>query len=174
MTQPRLDPLDRRIVDKLAADARVSNRQIATELDVTEGTIRSRIKRMQAEDLIRFTVVTDFRMAGSPNLVMLGIQVEPVRVSVVAEALAQMDEIGCVAIMLGRFSILAMGLFKAIEQVDQLVKNRVRTLNGVLDVETSISVHNFKYEAGMAKITSRDANLELKSDPSVIPLAAAD
>ena len=155
MTESKLDSLDRRIIDKLARDARVSNRQIATDLDVTEGTIRSRIKRMQAEDLIRFTVVTDFRMAGSPNLVMLGIQVEPGRVAEVSQALCGMDEIGCVAIMLGRYSILAMGLFKAIEQVDAVIKDRIRVLPGVAHVEASVSVHNFKYDARMAKITPR-------------------
>jgi Lrp/AsnC family transcriptional regulator, regulator for asnA, asnC and gidA len=73
MSNRRLDELDHKIVAKLGQDARVSNRQIAAELGVTEGTIRSRIKRLQNDRLIQFTVVTDFRMAGSPNLVMMGI-----------------------------------------------------------------------------------------------------
>ena len=64
----RLDKLDQGIVEKLARDARISNRAIAAELGVTEGTIRTRVKRLQNEGLIQFTVVTDFRMAGSPNL----------------------------------------------------------------------------------------------------------
>ena len=53
----RLDALDHRIVEKLARDARISNRAIAAELGVTEGTIRTRIKRLQNEGLIQFTVV---------------------------------------------------------------------------------------------------------------------
>jgi len=154
MNGSKLDDLDRRIVEKLSRDARVSNRQIAAELSVTEGTIRSRIKRMQAESLIQFTVVTDFRMAGSPNLVMLGILAEPARVPQLARDLAELRELNCVVVLLGRYSILAMGLFTSIEQVEQLVADRIRSLDGVLDVETSISVHNFKYEAGMARITS--------------------
>lgn len=153
MNGSKLDDLDRRIVEKLARDARVSNRQIAAEFNVTEGTIRSRIKRMQGEGLIQFTVVTDFRMAGSPNLVMFGIQAEPARVSGLARELSQLRELNCVIVLLGRYSILAMGLFAAIEQVEQLITDRIRSLDGVLDVETSISVHNLKYEAGMARIT---------------------
>jgi DNA-binding Lrp family transcriptional regulator len=153
MSGPKLDELDRRIVEKLARDARVSNRQIAGELSVTEGTIRSRIKRMQAERLIQFTVVTDFRMAGSPNLVMLGIQAEPARAAELARELARMRELSCVVLLLGRYSILAMGLFTSIEQLNQLITEQIRPLDGVLDVESSISVHNVKYEVGVARIT---------------------
>lgn len=154
MSGPRLDDLDRRIVEKLARDARVSNRQIAAELKVTEGTIRSRIKRLQAERLIQFTVVTDFRVAGSPNLVMMGIQADPSRVGALAKQLADIPEINCVIVLLGRYSLMAMGLFNSIEQLNSLIFSRIRVLEGVREVETSISVHNVKYEVGIARITT--------------------
>lgn len=149
----RLDKLDQGIVERLSRDARVSNRAIAAELGVTEGTIRTRIKRLQGEGLIQFTVVTDFRLAGSPNLCMLGIDAEPSAVPALAEALKAMPEIGCVVVMLGRFSLLAMGLFTSIEQLNALVVDEIRPLPGVRRVQTSISVHNLKYEASVARIT---------------------
>ncbi|WP_375195089.1 Lrp/AsnC family transcriptional regulator [Sphingobium sp.] len=149
----RLDALDHKIVDKLARDARISNRAIAAELGVTEGTIRTRIKRLQNEGLIQFTVVTDFRMAGSPNLCMLGIDADPSRVAELAERLRQMPELSCVILMLGRFNLLAMGLFTNIEQLNELVTEQIRSLPGVQKVQTAISVHNLKYEPGVAKIT---------------------
>lgn len=149
----RLDKLDQGIVERLSRDARVSNRAIAAELGVTEGTIRTRIKRLQGEGLIQFTVVTDFRLAGSPNLCMLGIDAEPSQVPALAEALKAMPEIGCVVVMLGRFSLLAMGLFTSIEQLNALIADEIRPLPGVQRVQASISVHNLKYEASVARIT---------------------
>lgn len=149
----RLDPLDERIVEKLSRDARISNRAIAAELGVTEGTIRTRIKRLQNEGMIQFTVIKDFRMAGSPNLCMLGIDADPSRVSALAQSLKAIPEINCVVVLLGRFSLLAMGLFTNIEQLNEVVTERIRCLPGVQRVETAISVHNLKYEAGVAKIT---------------------
>lgn len=149
----RLDPLDSKIVEKLSRDARISNRAIAAELNVTEGTIRTRIKRLQSEGLIQFTVVKDFRMAGSPNLCMLWIDADPSRVSTLAETLKDIAEINCVVVLLGRFSLLAMGLFTSIEQLNEVVTDRIRSLPGVQKVETSISVHNLKYDPGVAKIT---------------------
>jgi DNA-binding Lrp family transcriptional regulator len=62
--------------------------------------------------------------------------------------------------MLGRYSILAMGLFTNIEQLNELVVNGIRSIPGVQKVETSISIHNLKYEAGVAKITSPQLTLE--------------
>jgi DNA-binding Lrp family transcriptional regulator len=150
----RLDELDEKIVDKLTRDARTSNRAIASELGVTEGTIRTRIKRLQGEGLMQFTVVKDFRMAGSPNLCMLGIDADPSQVPELAQKISAIPEINCVVVLLGRFSLLAMGLFTNIEQLDHVVTERIRILPGVQRVETAISVHNLKYEPGVARITT--------------------
>ena len=158
MNGDRLDDLDHQIVERLARDARVSNRAIAAELGVTEGTIRTRVKRLQAEGLIQFTVVTDFRMAGSPNLVMFGIHADPSRVEEIAKQLSAIPEINCVIVLLGRYSVLAMALLQTVEQLNDLLLTRIRTLEGVREVEVSISVHNIKYDVGIARITSPALN----------------
>lgn len=155
MNGDNLDDLDHQIIERLARDARVSNRAIAADLGVTEGTIRTRIKRLQNDGLIQFTVVTDFRLAGSPNLVMIGIHADPSRVGTLAKQLSEIQEISCVILLLGRYSLLAMGLFSTLESVHELVSARIRPLEGIREVEISISVDNVKYEAGIARITQR-------------------
>jgi len=152
MSDMQLDELDHKVIEMLGHDARVSNRQIAAELGVTEGTIRTRIKRLQDERLIQFSVVTDFRLAGSPNLVMLGIHADPGKVPMLAQALSDMPEIGAVVVLLGRYSLLATGLFTSLEQVDQLIRSRIVPLSGVRRVDTSVSVESFKYDYRMARI----------------------
>jgi Lrp/AsnC family transcriptional regulator for asnA, asnC and gidA len=153
MTQPQLDDLDRKIIDMLGRDARVSNRQIAADLGVTEGTIRARIKYLQGERLIQFTVVTDFRMAGSPNLVMMGIHADPGRVPALAAELSKIPEINCVVVLLGRYNLMAMGLFTSLTQVNHLIRTSILPLRGVRNVDTSVSLQNFKYDARLARIT---------------------
>lgn len=155
MSSPKLDELDRRIIATLGMDARVSNRQIAATLGVTEGTIRTRLKQLQNAGLLQFTVVTDFRLSGSPNLVIMGIHAEPAKVSVLAQQLAEVDQIGSVMILLGRYNLMAMGLFTSIEDVYELIRSRIKPLPGVRRVAASISIHNLKYDVRMARITSR-------------------
>ena len=87
------------------------------------------------------------------SLVMFGIQADPHKVARLAQDISAIPEINCVIVLLGRYSLLAMGLFQTVEQMHELVTERLRTLDGVRDVETSISVHNIKYEASIARIT---------------------
>lgn len=160
MKHSKLDDLDRAIVQALGRDGRSSNRQIAAELGVTEGTIRARIKRLQNEGLIQFTVVTSFRMAGSPNLVMMGIDAEPSQVASLSRQLSEIPAIGCVMVLLGRYSLMAMGLFTSLEQVHDLVATQIKTLPGVRDVDVSIAIHSLKYDARMARIVRRENGLD--------------
>jgi len=150
---PTLDDLDRRIVDLLGIDARVSNRQIAAQLGVTEGTIRGRIDRLEESGAIRLTAVTNVAFAGSPKVVLIGIQAHHAELKTLSETIAAMPEIGCVILMLGRFDILAIGLFSALEDVVEVANNRILALPGVRHVETSIAVKTLKYDYRAAKIT---------------------
>lgn len=149
-----LDDLDQKIIKAFSQDGRASNRQIAQELDVTEGTIRTRIKRLQRRGLIHFTTVRSYRYAGSPNLVMMGIHCDQARTAEIADTLAGMREIGCVIVMLGRFNILAMGLFLSLDELNDLILTKIRPIPGVKKVDTSIAVHNVKYNSAVARITS--------------------
>ena len=84
---------------------------------------------------------------------MIGIHAEPASVRTLVPAIAGMSEIGCVIVMLGRYNIMAMGLFTDLEDVVDIANNRILAMEGVRHVETSIAVRSLKYDARMAKIT---------------------
>jgi Lrp/AsnC family transcriptional regulator for asnA, asnC and gidA len=151
---PMLDALDRRIVEILTVDARVSNRQIAAQLGVTEGTIRGRINRLEEGGAIRLTAVTNVQFVGSPKAVLIGIQAHHGELKTLCQKIAAMPEIRCVILMLGRFDILAIGLFIALEDIVDVANNRILAMPGVRHVETSIAVKTLKYDYRAAKITT--------------------
>src|SRR5580698_1374010 len=107
LTDLDLDGLDRQVIEALGRDARISNRQIASDLGVAEATIRTRIRRLQAAHLIHFTALTDFRIVGSPTLVLFGIDADPRQIPKLAAELSAMPEINCVMVLLGRYDLLA-------------------------------------------------------------------
>lgn len=152
-TRRKLDDLDRRIIDLLAHDARVSNRQIAEQLGVTEGTIRGRVKRLEKDNCIRFTAVTNVAFAGAPKVVLIGVHAAHGELTALSQRIAAMPEIRCVIITLGRYDILAIGLFTQLEEVVDVANNRILALPGVRHVETSIAVKTLKYDYRVAKIT---------------------
>ena len=153
MSRYQLDAFDHQILDVLAADARMSNRKIALALGVTEGTIRGRLKRLQEENYIRFTAVTDLSYLGNPRLVFIGITAEQARVRQVAGEVAEMPGIRAVIITLGRFNLLAVAMYADLEELLSVANNSILALPGVRHVETSISVKQIKYDPRIAKIT---------------------
>ena len=150
----QLDDLDQRIIDILSRDARVSNRRIGSVLDVNEGTIRARIRRLEEINAIRLTAVINTTQFGSLGTALIGVNTIRSEVKAVAQKLVAMPEISCVMLLLGRYDILTVGLFETAEALSEVANNKVLALPGVTHVETSIAARTIKYDYRMAKITS--------------------
>lgn len=154
MANVQLDDLDHQLIDLLSHDARVSNRKIAAELGVTEGTVRGRIKRLQQERLIAFTAITGLEMAEKSRLAFISVQAEVESVRAVARQISEMPLINAVMITMGQFNILAMCLFEELDHLVEIASDSILSIPGVHHVETSIAVKTIKYNARMAKITN--------------------
>ena len=61
-----LDALDHAILALLSQDARISNRRIAAEVGVSEGTVRLRMQRLEDAGIMRVTAVTHIRSLPHP------------------------------------------------------------------------------------------------------------
>ena len=150
-----LDDLGKAIVERLAPDARVSNRQIAEDLGVTEGTVRARIKRMEEDKQIRITAVTNIDRFENHALAYIWIEVERSdQTRVVAKALAQVPELGCVGVMLGRSDILAITMVRNTEHLAEFVHSRIGSIDGVRRTESTLGVNFVKHDYRMARIVT--------------------
>ncbi|MEN9289881.1 MAG: hypothetical protein RL317_1504, partial [Pseudomonadota bacterium] len=145
MSTPQLDDLDRQLIDILSQDARVSNRKIAADLGVTEGTVRGRIKRLQQERLIAFTAITGFSLSNHAKLAFIGVQAEVGKVREVAKEIAELPLVTSVMIAMGQFNVLAISVFDELENLVENASDRILAINGVHHVETSIAVKTLKY-----------------------------
>lgn len=153
MTQPQIDDLDRQLIEILSKDARTSNRKIAADLGVTEGTVRGRIRRLQKEGLIAFTAITSFELADNTKMAFIGAQVDVDRVREVATRIAELDSINAVMVTMGRFNITAICLFNELDRLHEISSEQILSIDGVHHVETSIAVKTLKYNARIVRIT---------------------
>ena len=153
MAAPLIDALDQQLINMLSRDARVSNRKIAAELGVTEGTVRGRIKRLQQDGLIAFTAITGFEMGKRARLAFINVQADVDKVREVARAISDISQINAVLITMGQFNITAMCLIDDLDSLVELASDNILAIEGVHHVETSIAVKTIKYNARMAKIT---------------------
>jgi Lrp/AsnC family transcriptional regulator for asnA, asnC and gidA len=138
-----LDALDRQIVDRLALDARISNRAIARELDVTEGTIRVRIKRLLERKIIRITAVANVDRLTKPLVALLWIDAEhSADIGRIAAELAAQPPISYVATMLGRSDAMAVALVEDGDQLIAYIHQTIDRIEGVHQVRYTL-VHEF-------------------------------
>lgn len=152
MRAPDLDDLDYRIVDILSKDARLSNRKIATELGVNEGTIRGRLKRLQNEHLIAFTAMTSPRFDKSNNMAFVSVQADMTCFREIARELRKIPAVHSIMTMLGPFNVMTTCVYRDIEVFYDGTVGRILAVPGVLHVETSIVVKTVKFTNGVVSV----------------------
>ena len=153
MSRRQLDQLDRDILRWLSRDARTSNRKIAAGLGVTEGTVRTRIRRMEDDGQIRITAITNIERLPAHALAYIWVEVDASRdTRAVAQRLAAVPEIGFVGMMLGRSDILAITLVEDNAQLARFLHSTISVIPGVHRTECSLGVRFIKHDYRMSRI----------------------
>jgi Lrp/AsnC family transcriptional regulator for asnA, asnC and gidA len=142
-----LDDLDRAIVRELQEDGRRPFREIARKLDLSERTIRTRVRRMQDDGVLRILAFADPYRVGHVVLAMVLLRVEAGAHERVVETLTAWPEVSYISTLLGRSDIYVQVVCSDNDALWRLVNEGMRSLDGVLETETSleVKVHKFIY-----------------------------
>lgn len=146
MSRRPLDDTDRRIIHALRADARRSHQSIADDLGVSEGTIRSRMRRLVDDGVIKFSTVRNIADAQALSVAYLWIQCDRSRLTATARKLASMGDVGYVASLLGRADLLAIVAKEDAGELRRYVDGILRSLPGVTDVRIEPIVEMVKLD----------------------------
>lgn len=142
-----LDELDHKIIERLGHDARVSNREIGREFGLTEGTIRSRLKRLLDNKVIRVAAITNAKRLNNPILAYLWIDAERAAdIEGVSQALAKLPQIGFVATIMGRSDVLAMTLVENGSQLTEFLHQTIDMIHGIRRVRYSLGQNFIKHD----------------------------
>jgi Lrp/AsnC family transcriptional regulator for asnA, asnC and gidA len=138
-----LDELDYRIISLLRRDGRMPFRSIAKELQLTEATVRTRMRRMEESNTMRVVAVTDIEAAGFGMLLAIGVEVEGRAPVVVAEQLAAIDQVFSVSVVIGNHDIEILTVARDQDQLDQLL-GQLAAVTGVRRLLPSLAVNVLK------------------------------
>ena len=157
-----LDAIDLKIIDALRANGRESFRRIASDLDISEATVRARFARLGRLNLFRVRGVVNALELGFDAVAMVGVKTEGPPL-VVAQQLAAWPETTSVALSAGQFDILVeVACTDRHELLD--VASRMRALDGVADTQLSpylrICKHPQQWEPEPASLTGSRARAE--------------
>jgi Lrp/AsnC family transcriptional regulator, regulator for asnA, asnC and gidA len=137
MTEAILDDVNKRIIENLQRDGRMSYASLAKVVGLSEAAVRQRVQRLLDGGVMQIVAVTDPLTLGFARQVMVGLKVEGDMRSV-AEALAKFPEIDYVVICAGAYDLLAELVCTDDEHLLELLNDRIRSIHGVTGTETFV------------------------------------
>ncbi|MFW5932649.1 MAG: Lrp/AsnC ligand binding domain-containing protein [Candidatus Hadarchaeota archaeon] len=140
-----MDEKDKMIVKMLREDSRRPFTEIAEELDVTEATIRKRVRALEDRGVIKgYTVEVDPKKLGYETVTLLGLDVEPENLLDAAEEIAEMDEVKSVSTCTGDHMIMAEVWARDNSHLGEIMSEEIGTIEGVKNLCPAIILERVK------------------------------
>jgi Lrp/AsnC family transcriptional regulator for asnA, asnC and gidA len=141
-----IDELDRSLIKELQKKGRRGYIDLAKMLGVVEGTVRRRIKNLQAKNIIKIVAVPNPRALGYNFLSIMGLQVRLADLRKLADELAQKPNVCYLAFVTGRYDLIAIVMTQAPEQLAKFIEEEISALPSVLRTETFVNLDVIKGE----------------------------
>lgn len=131
-----LDALDYEIIALLAADGRMPCTEMSRRLNQPARTIRYRLERMLAGNVLHVRPIVNPAAFGYTILADVLIETEVGRVWEVATAVAQLDDVSYVACATGDRDVSIQVLARSVDSLYQLITDQLHPIPGVRRTQT--------------------------------------
>lgn len=140
-----LDQIDKRIVELLQHDGRMSNTEIARRVGVGEATVRRRIERLQRDGTVTIAAFLNPFHFGYAGVAIIGLRVDLGRTTAIAESLAAHDEVRYIALATGAYDLVLEVAFPDPLSLRTFLTERLGAVDGIRAVETSLTPAILKF-----------------------------
>lgn len=137
VTTDRIDENDRKIIEILTSNARISLRDIKKKVDLSPSSIRNRMERLVNLGVIKnYTVDVDHQKLGYEIQVVALITSRPAESDMLCKDLSKYDEISEVLRTSGSANFICMIRVRNISELTKFITCELEKLNGVERIET--------------------------------------
>ena len=137
----RIDDLDLKILSELAKDASISVPKLSKRININASVVYSRIKRLIKRGLIKkFTIVINDEALGFNVKALTGINMDSKLRDNVLNELFKIPEVREVAEVTGRFDVLVTMNSRSLDEMHQLISEKIGRVEGVQKTETFIEM----------------------------------
>jgi DNA-binding Lrp family transcriptional regulator len=141
----KIDKKDRQLINELLENSRQTIGKLSKKIGLPPTTIHNRIKKLEKGDIIlNYSVNLNYKKLGRPIMAYLGVTIdysagkEKISQVGVAEAIQAVDGVHEASILTGGMDIIAKVLAKDIDDLNDIVVNKLRNIPGVDKTQTMI------------------------------------
>ena len=137
----RIDDLDLKILSELSNDASISVPKLSKKVNINASVVYSRIKRLIKRGLIKkFTVIIIDEALVLNVKALTGINMDSKLRDNVLNELFKVPEVREVSEVTGRFDVLVTMNARSLDEMHQLISEKVGRIEGVQKTETFIEM----------------------------------
>ena len=142
-----LDEVDLAILRSLRENARMSMQEMSRKSGISDATIQFRLKRMKANGVIeRFTIMANPAATGYAVTAIMLVQTDNERQDQAVAALTKIPEITEVYGILGEYDLFLKVWSKSLEELNFLINDCIRSIEGIEDLHEIVVVERAKDE----------------------------
>ena len=143
-TRHRLDTTERRMVELLQEDGRLSVASLARSLGVTEVTARRKLTRLLRDGIIQVVATVDPFDVGYETPVIIGLKVQRSKLDRVARRLSELPQVRYVGASTGRVDLIIEVVVRTNQDLADFLVDELGSMDGILDSETNLIVRIYK------------------------------
>ena len=139
-----IDDTDRKILNVLIDNSRLSLRQISQKTDVSVATAMQRIKKLEDEKVIKkYTTLIDYEKLGYDVEVLIEVRISKGRLFDMEKKLATQPNVFAVYDITGTSDAIILARFPSTRQMDNFLK-KIQTYEFVERTETKLVLNTIK------------------------------
>ena len=130
MESVMIEELDRKILDVLNRDARMSFRRIAKELGISPTTLYDKVKKLEKSGVLKgYIPLIDAESIGYNLMAIIGLRVKQEKEINFQKAIADFPQVGAVYEVTGEWDLILVCYFKGRNDLTNFLKNKLPLSN---------------------------------------------
>ena len=138
------DKTDREIIALLQVDGRLAYTDIAQRLDLSEGAVRRRVKRLMESGMLQVVGVVDPQFLGWKAAGMIGVNVRAGAIDKVAKKISEFREVSYLFMASGGFDLFVEILCRDMDHFVEFLNEKLQQVPGVERTETFMILKMYK------------------------------
>ena len=142
-----MDENDKKILTELISNSRMPISKISSKTGIPDSTVSNRIKKLENNNIIeQYTTIINPEAIGIKVIAMIIIQTETEKHENVEIELPKLDKVSQVYSISGEYDILIKVWAHTLEELNDIVKSEIRTIDGIEELRELIVMEKLKEE----------------------------